>query len=52
MQRRASSLVRAETYATVESFLMLPPFKPELRAVNTEREDYAYSRTRYSGFEL
>lgn len=24
----------------------LPPFRPELRAGNTEREDYAYNRTR------
>jgi quinol monooxygenase YgiN len=24
----------------------LPPFKPELRGGNTEREDYAYNRTR------
>jgi hypothetical protein len=46
MQWRASSLARAETSATVESFPRLPPFKPELRAVNTEREDYAYNRTR------
>ena len=24
----------------------LPPFKPELSAANTEREDYTYNRTR------
>ena len=24
----------------------LPPFKPELRAGNTEREEYTYNRTR------
>ena len=26
--------------------LAIPPFRPELRAGNTEREDYAYNRPR------
>ena len=30
----------------------LPPFKPELSAGESEREDYAYNRTRSSGFRL